>query len=90
MTPSVPVILASATLWNSGPKMGGLRINRSHFRRPSSVLIHFFTPITVPTITAMTTKAQALVMIDETLMRTWVGKGSLPPRVLNSSGTPAR
>ena len=34
----------------------------------------------VPTMTAMTTRTHALVMISETLMRIRVGNGSFPPK----------
>ena len=70
-------------MWNSGPKTGGFSINRSHLRRPSSVAIHFRRPMMPPTMTAMTTSTHTLVMICEILMRTRVGNGSFPPRVVN-------
>ena len=75
----VPVTRARATLWNSGPKTGGFNINRSHFRRPSSVAIHFFSPMTPPMTIAMMTGIQMLVMICENLIRMRVGSGNFPP-----------
>ena len=67
---SVLVIRASAILWKSGPNTGGLSMSRSHLRRPSSVAIHFRTPMMAPTITAMTKRIQALVTMFEISMRT--------------------
>ena len=46
--------------------------------------IHFRSPMTPPTITAMTSSTQTLVMICETSMSIRVGNGSLPPRDLKS------
>ena len=62
----VEVTRARATLWNRGPKTGGRSINRSHFMRPSSVLIHFRSPMIPPTMAAMIKSTQTLVMICDT------------------------
>ncbi len=80
--PSVPVIRARETLWNSGPNTGGFRISLSHLRRPSSVAIHFRSPMIPTTMTAMINRTHGLVMMVETSMSTCVGNGSFPPRVL--------
>ncbi len=68
---------ASATLWISGPKIGGLSLNASHFKRPWSVLIQRRSNTTPVTITAATRTAQGLRMIFEIPMMIKVGVGSL-------------
>ena len=54
---------------------GGFEEQPVPLRRPSSVEIHFRTPITVPTMTAMTKSAHKLVRIDDTLIKHQRRKG---------------